>query len=112
MNAYDERVTLSGEDLDLVYGQRLVVDAIDFNYGHIVSIDGEIEPRVTGDRNQTHSITIQMVEVSIQKGTAWLKSWTYRLPASTLITARSETGAPGSPHLPRPLIKVVSALLR
>ena len=57
MGTYHEGITLSGEDLDRVNGQCLCVDAIDFDDGHGMVIDGENVVRVAGDRDQTESIT-------------------------------------------------------
>lgn len=57
MGTYHEGITLTGEDLDRVNGQRLCVDAIDFDDGHGVVIDRENVVRVAGDRDQTESIT-------------------------------------------------------
>ena len=39
----DERVALASVDLDLIHGERLVVDGVDLDDGHVVTVDGEGE---------------------------------------------------------------------
>ena len=56
MVTYHEGIALTGEDLDRVNGQCLCVDAIDFDDGHGMVIDGENVVRVAGDGDQTETV--------------------------------------------------------
>lgn len=54
----NERVPLAGEDVDRVNLELLVVDAVNFNDGHIVIINREREVGVAGDGNKTEAVTL------------------------------------------------------
>ena len=40
----------------MVHGELLTVDTIDFNDGHIMVVNGELEVGIAGDRNKTHAV--------------------------------------------------------
>ena len=48
MDTYNERVTLSGEDLNGVYRDGMVTDTISLDDTERVAIDGEVEVRIAG----------------------------------------------------------------
>ena len=39
---HHERVPLGSEDLDRVHGQRLMVDSVDFDDRHVMTLDPEV----------------------------------------------------------------------
>ena len=52
----DERITLSSEYLNLIYHQRLDVDAVDFNDRESVAVDLEGEVGIAGNGHETYPI--------------------------------------------------------
>lgn len=55
-DTYDERVSLSSEDLDRVNTERLTVDTVDFDDSEVMVIDGENPIGVTRDGDQTETV--------------------------------------------------------
>ena len=53
---HHEGVPLARKDLNLVNRVRLTVDAIDFDDGHVVVVDGKHEIGITGHRDQSDAI--------------------------------------------------------
>ena len=94
MDTYHEGITLSGEDLDRVNGQCLCVDAIDFDDGHGMVIDGENVVGVAGDRDQTESIT-GMKKVLVFKKVTSKNKYTNYLPFVALDIYYSKLGIRG-----------------
>ena len=56
----DERVALPGEDLDGIDGERLVVDRVDLDDGHVVAVDGEGEVRVAGHGYEAEAVALAL----------------------------------------------------
>ena len=52
-------VSLASKDLNGVYSELLVVDSVDFDDSHVVSIDGEREVRVAGDTDKAETVPKQ-----------------------------------------------------
>jgi len=52
----DNRVTLTDEDLNRIDGKGLDVRAFNFDYGHLVPVNREIEARIAGNGNQAESV--------------------------------------------------------
>ena len=56
----DERVALAGEDPDGVDRERLVVDGVGLNDGHVVAVDGELEVRVARHRDEAEAVALAL----------------------------------------------------
>ena len=57
---YDEGVPLACEDLDGVDGERLVVDRVDLDDGHVVAVDGEREVRVARHGDEAEAVALAL----------------------------------------------------
>ena len=66
MDTYNERVTLSDEDLDAVHLQRLGVDGVGLNDGHRVVVDAEHVVRVARDGHETEPVPEETCQVVLQ----------------------------------------------
>ena len=56
----NKRVALTSVDLDGVDGKGLVVDGVDFNDSHVVTVDGEGEVGVARDGNEAEAVTLAL----------------------------------------------------
>ena len=56
----DERVALACVDLDFVHGERLVVDGIDLDDGHVVVVDGEGEVGVARNGDEAEAVAFAL----------------------------------------------------
>ena len=59
----DERVALAGEDLDLVDDEGLVVDTVDLDDGHVVTVDLEGVCRVAGEVDEAEAVAFALGDV-------------------------------------------------
>ena len=91
VNAYHKRVSLGGEDLDLIYDQWLRVGPVHFDYSHCVAVDGEHPIWIAGNGNKAKAVP--MIRVIIYK-IAGSARGAHLFPCSTFTTASAVAGPP------------------
>ena len=77
VNTHHKRVSLAGEDLDLIYDQWLSVGPLHFDYCHCVAVDGKYPIWIAGNGNKAEAVPVVCV-INLQN--CWQRAWSSPLP--------------------------------